>query len=279
MEIIKNINNNFAVAKDKKGNTVIIRGKGIGFGSVPREVEREVDKSKIERSYYDVDENLLSLINSIPEDIISISTKIIDYARMVIDNPISSSIVFTLADHINFAIKRFKKNMDIKLPFVYDIQHLYEKEYRIGLYGLNLLKKEMKQYLPTEEASYIAMHLINAEEQSKNKTLDDEKVLEDIAMMIESEYDMKINRDSFNYSRFASHIFYLLKRGKTNHLVATDNKELFQKIKKDYKKSYECSEKIAIYLRDKLKILLNEEEKLYLMLHINRLCTREDCDQ
>ncbi|MEF2609168.1 MAG: PRD domain-containing protein [Faecalicoccus sp.] len=48
---------------------------------------------------------------------------------------------------------------------------------------------------------------------------------------------------------------------------------------KNYKKSYECSEKIAIYLRDKLKILLNEEEKLYLMLHINRLCTREDCDQ
>ena len=275
MEIIKNINNNFAVAKDKKGNTVIIRGKGIGFGSVPR----EADKSKIERSYYAVDENLLFLINSIPEDIISISTKIIDYARMVIDNPISSSIVFTLADHIDFAIKRFKKNMYIKLPFVYDIQHLYEKEYRVGLYGLNLLKKEMKQYLPMEEASYIAMHLINAEEQSKNKTLDDERVLEDIAMMIESEYDMKINRDSFNYSRFASHIFYLLQRGKTNHLIATDNKELFQKIKKNYKKSYECSEKIAIYLQDKLKILLNEEEKLYLMLHINRLCTREDCDQ
>ena len=103
---------------------------------------------------------------------------------------------------------------------------------------LNLLKKEMKQYLPMEEASYIAMHLINAEEQSKNKTLDDERVLEDIAMMIESEYDMKINRDSFNYSRFASHIFYLLQRGKTNHLIATDNKELFQKIKKNYVPAY-----------------------------------------
>lgn len=275
MEIIKNINNNFAVAKDKKGNTVIIRGKGVGFGSVPR----QADKSKIERSYYDVDENLFSLISNIPEDIIMISTKIVDHARMVIDNPISSSIVFTLADHINFAIERFKKNMDIKLPFIYDVQHLYEREYKIGLYGLDLLKKEMRQYLPKEEASYIAMHLINAEEQEKNKTLDDEKILEDITSLIESEYGIRINRDNFNYSRFASHIFYLLKRGKTNHLVATDNRDLYQKIKTDYKKSYECSEKIAIYLQDKLKILLNEEEKLYLMLHINRLCTREDCDQ
>ena len=110
MEIIKNINNNFAVTKDKNGNTVIIRGKGVGFGSVPR----EADKSKIERSYYDVDENLFSLINGIPEDIVAISTKIIDYARMTLENPISSSIVFTLADHINFAIERFKKNMDVK---------------------------------------------------------------------------------------------------------------------------------------------------------------------
>ncbi len=275
MKIIKNINNNFAVAKDKNGNTVIIRGKGIGFGSIPR----EADKSKIERSYYDVDENLFSLINGIPEDIVLISTKIIDYARMVLDNPINSSIVFTLADHINFAIERFKKNMDIKLPFIYDIQHLYEKEYSVGIYGLNLLIKEKKQYLPKEEASYIALHLINAEEQEKNKTLDDEKVLEDITAMIESEYEFKINRDNFNYSRFASHMYYLLKRGKTNHLVATDNKDLYQKIKTDYKKSYECSEKIAIYLENELKILLNEEEKLYLMLHINRLCTREDCDQ
>ena len=169
--------------------------------------------------------------------------------------------------------------MDLKLPIIYDIQHLYEKEYKIGLYGLELLKKQMMQYLPKEEASYIALHLINAEEQTKNKTLDDEKVLEDITAIVESEFEMKINRENFNYSRFASHVFYLLKRGKTNHLVDTDNKDIYEKIKTDYYKSFECSERIAIYLEDQLKILLNEEEKLYLMLHINRLCTREDCDQ
>ena len=36
-----------------------------------------------------------------------------------------------------------------------------------------------------------------------------------------------------------------------------------------------CVEKISKYLNDEYSINLNDEEKLYLMLHINRLCSRE----
>ena len=36
-----------------------------------------------------------------------------------------------------------------------------------------------------------------------------------------------------------------------------------------------CIEKISKYLGDEYSISLNDEEKLYLMLHINRLCSRE----
>ena len=275
MQIIKNINNNFAVAVDKKGNTLVIRGKGVGFGQVPR----EADKKLIERSYYDVDENYISMINEIPDDIIQISTRIIDQARMTLENPINSNIVFTLADHINFSIERYRKNMNIKLPIVYDVQHLYEKEYKLGLYGIELVKKELSEYLPKEEASYIALHLINAEEQIRNKTLDEDKFVEEITEIIESEYDIRINKENFNYSRFASHMYYLFKRSKDKIKVSSDNEALYEKLKKDYQKTNECTEKVADYLKEKLKTELSDEEKLYLMLHINRLCTREDCDQ
>lgn len=277
MQIIKNINNNFAIAIDGAGNRLIVSGKGIGFGSVPRTLD---DITRINRSYYDVDEAYISMINEIPEEIIDISNRIVDKARMVIDNPISSNIVFTLADHINFSIQRYKKKMNIKLPIVYDIQHLFENEMSIGEYGLKLIHKELNIYLPKEEAAYIALHIINAEEQDRNKKVNqDEEIIDKITDIIEKEYDIKINKDNFNYSRFVSHMHYLLKRGKTKHLIYSDNNTIYDKLKNDYQKTYDCVKKVSEYLNRILKIELTDEEKLYLMLHINRLCTREDCNQ
>lgn len=277
MQIIKNINNNFAIAIDNSGNKLIVSGKGIGFGKVPRKIE---DITKIDRSYYDVDDVYVSMINNIPEEIIAISNKIIDQARLLINNPISSNIVFTLADHIQFCIQRYEKNMDVKLPIVYDIQHFFEKEMCIGEYGLKLIRKKLNINLPKEEAAYIALHIINAEEKRKNTNLDeDNKIIENITKIIEEEYGLKINKESFNYSRFVTHMHYLLKRSKNNQLIDTVNKDVYEKLKEDYQKTYQCVRKVTIYLNSELKIKLSSEEKLYLILHINRLCSREDCNQ
>lgn len=277
MRIIKNINNNFAIAVDGAGNRLIISGKGIGFGKVPRELE---DITRINRSYYDVDEAYVSMLNEIPEEIIAISAQIVDQARRHIDNPISSNIVFTLADHIHFSIQRCQKQMNVQLPIVYDIQHLFEKEMSIGAYGLRLIQKELHITLPKEEAAYIALHIINAEMQDKNKKTDkDNEIIEHILTIIEREYDMQINKDNFNYSRFVSHMHYLLKRGESKQLINTDNKAIYDKLKQDYRQSYECVRQVSAYLNGIFHMELSDEEKLYLMLHINRLCTREDCNR
>lgn len=60
MKIIKSINNNFAVAEDSAGNQCIVSGKGIGFGTVPREI---TDLGVINRTYYDVDSAYIAIIN------------------------------------------------------------------------------------------------------------------------------------------------------------------------------------------------------------------------
>ena len=276
MKIIKNINNNYAVAIDSDGNQLIVSGKGIGFGPVPRMVK---DITIINRSYYDIDETYITMINDIPDEIIDISSKIIDTTRSVINNPISSNIVFTLADHIHFSIERFNKNMNIKLPIIYDVQHLFEKEYKIGLYGLKLIKNQLNVYLPKEEAVYIALHIINAEKQEENTKNINEEIINDITKIVENDYFIVIDKDNFNYSRFVSHMHYLLKRGKSKHLIESKNDKLYQTMVHDYPKTYECSKRISEYLENKLKLKLTDEEKLYLMLHINRLCTREDCNQ
>ena len=274
MRAIKKINNNVALCIDDKGEEVIARGKGIGFGTFPY----ELDISRIERTYYGINNNLLSMINEISEDVLNISTSVIDKARIEISNPISSNIVFTLADHIQFVIKRNKEHMDIKLPIASDIRFLFETEYEIGKYALSLIKEKMGIWLPEEEAAYIALHIVNAEQKERaQKGLDNDEIVKEIVSIIEKEYGIQINEDNFNYSRFVSHMHYLFKRGKTRHLIESSNDLLYTDMKNNYPETYACEEKISDYLKDKLDIDLTDEEKLYLMLHINRLCTREDC--
>lgn len=276
MKILKNINNNFALAQDSKGNMLIVSGKGIGFGAVPREVK---DITMINRSFYNVDEVYISMINELPEEIIWISNKIIERANQVLDKPISNNIIFTLADHIKFSINRHQKHMNMKLPITCDIEHLFEKEVSLGEYGLHLIKKQMHIVLPKEEAAYIALHILNFEEQEASKQSLNEEIIEAITHIIETEYDRTIDRKNFNYSRFVSHMHYLIKRSKTNHLMLSQNKDVYQKLIESYPKTRDCVEKVNSYINEKLRSELTDEEKLYLMLHINRLCTREDCNQ
>ena len=275
MKAVKSINNNVVLCVGKNGNEIIARGKGIGFHDFPY----ELDVRFIERTYYDVDEKYISMINDIPEEILDISTLIIDKASNTIDCPFSANIIFTLADHINFSIERTKKNINIKLPITQDIKHLFEKEYAIGKYGLNLIKKKLKIWLPDEEATYIALHIINAESQYEAKENINEDIIIDIIDIIEKEYEISINKNDFNYSRFVTHMHYLFKRGRSKHLLKTMNEQLYEATKEEFPKNYSCVEKVTDYLKKKMNLNLTNEEKLYLMLHINRLCSREECYQ
>lgn len=277
MKIIKNINNNYAVAVDSAGNQLVVSGRGIGFGTVPRE---EMDLKKINCTYYDVDENYIAMIKDLPEDIINASTKIVEYARSVLENPIGSNLVFTLADHIQFSIQRHEKNLDIKLPILPDIQQLFEKEYDIGKYGVKLLRQEMKIYLPNDEAAYIALHIINAEEREKSEeTLDDTSLIENIIRIIEKDFSIKVNENTANYSRFVSHMHYLFKRTKESRQIKSVNEKMYLSVKNDYPDTAVCTDHVSAFLKTERNIALTDEEKLYLMLHINRLCSREDCNQ
>lgn len=276
MKILKSINNNVALCVDSDGNELVVFGKGVGFHKTTDEVEL----SRIERTYYDVDGSYIAMINEIPEDIIKISDKIVLYARTLLENNISSNLVFTLADHIHFCIQRYKKNLVLNLPITNDIEQLFEKEMKIGRYSVDLIKEKYNILLPKEEVASIAIHIINAEEKEKSSVnVESNELINEITKIIEDSFHTTINREDFNYSRFVSHMHYLLKRLKEKRLINTKNKKIYETLISSYQETYECTEKISYYLKNRMKIELNDEEKLYLILHVNRLCIREDCYQ
>lgn len=278
MQVIKKINNNVVICLDNNNHELIAFGRGIGFPPTPYELN---DISKIDRTYYGVNSSYLGLINEIPENIFEVSAKIVDMAVNYIDCELSSNLVFTLADHINFAIERNRANMNFKNPFLYDIQYFYEKEMDIGNLALKIIRRYLKVNLPEEEAGNIALHFINAEalnEKDKEFNFSD-TIIEEVTHLIEKELDIRIKREDFNYSRFVSHLQYLIKRKDTAGNASSDNIKLCMEMKQEFPQIYQCVLKIRDYMAKKLEWELNEEEQLYLILHVNRLYAREDCNR
>ena len=145
MKVIKNINNNISLCLDSRNNEVVAFGKGIGFTKPPY----DVPLSKIDRTFYDVDEEQLAVLKRIPEDVLEAAAEIVDLANEKMDNQFRENVVFTLADHIDFSVQRYRKNINIKLPLLYEVRQLYPGESELGKQALDILKKTPESLPPT----------------------------------------------------------------------------------------------------------------------------------
>ena len=208
------------------------------------------------------------------------AAEIVDLANEKMDNQFRENVVFTLADHIDFSVQRYRKNINIKLPLFYEVRQLYPKESEIGKQALNILKKRLDIALPQEEAAAIALHFVNYKAQAETTPdIDYGSIIEQATGIIEQELQVTVDRDSFNYYRFVTHMHYMMKRTLDDAMIDTQNRDIFESMKKEYPSIYSCSVKVAALIEQQLKKSLSEEEILYLILHINRLCAREDCDR
>lgn len=268
MKVVKNIHNNISICLDSKGNEVIAFGKGIGFMKPPYEVPIE----KIERTFYNIQPMFIDMISQIPEEIIQISIKIIDYANSLTEQQHNENLVFTLADHITFAIKRLKENINVSFPLIHEVKHMYPDEIKIGEYALNLIERKLKVKLPKQEAAIITLHIVDYGLSSCRVEENCQSKIEKTTKVIEETMGIKIDKEGFNYSRFVSHMYYLLDRVDKHEEVKSQNERMFANLIKEYPKTYECAKRIC----NVLDIQLADEEMLYLVLHVNRLSSREE---
>lgn len=272
----KKINNNFAICLDSNGQEIIAYGKGIGFGKIPYQLE---DLSLVERTFYDIDNHMVLLANQIPEKTFEVATKIVDIANLYLNNSFSSNLIFSLADHITFAIDRLNKGIFIANPLGKDINFLYEKELQVGRIALNIVENELGVRLPDKEVTNIAIHFIEAEVYSSNTAefQSKEQVITEIMDLLEKEMEISIDKNDATYIRFVTHLEYLLKRSPSKVEASSKNMQLFEQSKAEFTEAYQGAMLISDYIYANLKWLPNEEELLYLIIHINRLCSKADC--
>lgn len=269
LHVKKKINNNVVVCTDDNGKYLIAFGKGLGFKDIPYEIN---DMSLVQRTFYSVRKEYISLLNEIPEEIVNLAVRIVDYARSKIPSVINETLYFVMADHLNFAIDRAKRNLYIVTSLSYDIKHYYPLEMEVGRKAVRLINRELDIELPADEASNIAFHIVEAEESGTDaKEKIEKRIIDSVTGIVEEQFDIGIDRESFNYSRFATHIQYLILRKSADSPVISDNRNMFEEIRVSYPETYECALKVANYLNQKTGDDLSNEEILYLMLHINRL--------
>lgn len=269
MKVVKNINNNVSLCLDSQGNEVIAFGKGIGFLKPPY----EIPLAKIERTFYDINSNYYDIIAQIPEDIMDLASRIVDYANEQIGHRYQSSLIVTLADHIQFTLKRALNDIQIQLPAMYEVKQLYPLEMKIGLYSRKLIEETLHISLPEEEAASIALHLVYYNSQKQSSTQQSKSKVEQCADVIEREMQITIDKTGFHYLRFVTHMYYLLDRADRKASILSENNKMFLALKEEYPSTYQC----ALKVKAVLNVEFNDEEVLYLILHINRLCIREDC--
>ena len=278
MIVIKKINNNVAVCRDNNGRELVAFSKGIGFPAMPYEL---TDLRKIERTFYNIGVQYLSLLNEIPYEIIQFTADELQLIQDELPCETYASLVFTLSDHIAFVIERAQKGIYVKMPSVYELELNYPHEVKAGRHFVAAIRRRFRVKLPKSEVQGIVMHLINARERSKTDEAQgmeqlNEEILDETTRIIEEELHIKVQKGTFNYARFATHVQYLVDRIFEHRPIDTDNLLLYRSVQEEYTEVSDCVDKICAYYKETWKLELSEEEKLYLILHVNRVCSREE---
>ncbi len=269
MRIIKRINHNAVVCRDGKGRDVVALGRGIGFPDQGDDVE----VSRINRTYYNLDDRYLALFDEIPLDVLDCAAQIVDLIRGAIPYELSPSFPLTLADHIAFMLKRAREHLTVGLPFSYDMAHLHPLEYRMGVFTVERVERAFDVRLNDREAAGVALSILMAAmpDDSAGHETDSEALLDDVTRDIEEELGIRVDRRGAAYARFATHVLYLIKARDASDASGDHEDGLLEILERDNQQIVRCASRVAQRLGRELDHELADGERVYLTLHIHRL--------
>ena len=277
MRIKKLINNNILCVVDKKGNELIVTGRGIGF---QRHRGEFVDPALVERIYRMEEmaeqKKLRELVEKIPIEHLALTEALIEHIKTQIPQKLNQSLLITLADHISFAIARKAQGVEFSNPLKGSIMCYYPTEYHLGQHCLKVVREQLGVALQEDEAAFIALHIVNAElNTNMSEMYDITNLIEGALSVVEYFYQRKFDRESLDFNRFVVHLRYFAQRLFQGKMMEDDQGEhdvMFrQLIMKNCKEHYKCAQCIGDYVKNTYQKTLSEEELTYLTIHLKRI--------
>ncbi|SCP95949.1 PRD domain-containing protein [Anaerobium acetethylicum] len=272
--VIKALNHNGVMAVDMDNNKeYILLGKGVGFGRKVNERMEVPADAKVYLLQQETDRgSSREIVSSIEPEFLEIANAIIIEAEKQFDK-IDTGILFPLADHIAFAVKRIRSHSQISNPLTQDIKALFPDEYRVAASGKKIFMEMQGIDISDDEVGYIALHIHSAIEDEKvSQAMQTAAVVRECITMIESEIGREIDIESLSYNRLMSHIKYMTARALKGESIKLDMNEY---IRERFPKSFALAETVCKKLGRELKKEFKPVEVGYLAMHIERVFSDE----
>ncbi|MDU5110498.1 MAG: PRD domain-containing protein [Clostridium sp.] len=277
IRIEKILNNNVVTSINDNNEEIIVMGRGIAFRKKVKDIIVEKNIEKIfTLSNPNMNNKFIELISSIPLEYTVISEEIIRYAKEKTGKKFNESIYISLTDHIYNAIDRHKQGIRVTNGLSWETKRLYSEEYEVGIEALEIIKKEFDITLSEDEAAFIALHFVNANLNEEMPILMEiTKLIQEILNIVKYNFNIEFDLESLSYYRFITHLKFFAQRLFNNKINEKDEEnDLFYIIKEKYNESYKCVMKIQKFILERYKYDLSKEEMLYLIIHIQKLISK-----
>ena len=266
--------NSFMGIESKNDQECLIMGKGVAFG---KKVGQTVSITGDARVY-----SLKELTDrgEAREIIKSVSPLCLELANEVLDQAeeefgkVDRSILFTMADHLDFAVRRIQNGEQISNPLTDDIRIMFYKEYKVAGCIRDLLKEKLGIRIDEHEIGYIALHVHAAiVDENVSQAMEIARTVRECICMVEEETGKSIDVMSLSYNRLMNHVRYMVARAIHGEKLKMSLND-YMSVK--FPGPYMTAEKICRKMEKSLKLPIPDIEIGYLAMHLERMMDREE---
>lgn len=273
MKILKIYNNNLVLSRNKAGTEVIVKGNGIGF---QKKKGQEIDDDRVEKIFVTETskkrKQVQTYLLSIPEEYFDFVEHFVNRMKKKYNLELNENIYFTLSDHINGTVQRLEKGITIRNMLLMDIKRIYKDEYDIGIQMIEEIKEKFGKKFPDDEAGFIALHFVNAEDGNAGAAEEISQIIKKILDTVAKYYEpIEFHEDSLYYQRFMTHLKYFAQRFLNKEMHYDEDTSLYEIVKNQYKEAYGCVKLIYLMMEEDYSYQMTEEEMLYLIIHIQKV--------
>lgn len=272
--IRKVLNHNAAIViRMEDNNEYLLMGKGVGFGKKTGErVEAGPEDTAYALQQLTDRGDAKEIIKAVSPACLELANEVLNEAERVLGK-IDRSILFPMADHIEYAVRRIKNHEQISNPLTEDIRVLFHREYKVAQCVVPLLWERMQVKIDEHEIGYIALHVHAAIEDEKvSQAMQIARAVRECISLVEQQTGKKIDIMSLAYNRLMNHVRYMVARAMNGEKLKLNMND-YMRVK--FPEAFDTAAVICGEIGKSLNRKLDEVETGYLAMHIERVTDDE----
>lgn len=184
----------------------------------------------------------------------------------------------SLSEHILGVYHRILDNT-YQTSQIPDIKDEYPLENKIAQESVKIIERDLKIKLPVSERKNIMLHLINARIPEKKQVnrekniINIEEMLHIVQVILDQHNIYRLASNNDEYERFMIHLQYLFRRLEQGKKFRSSDitKKVKDELISEYPESFVVVKEIDEQLKQDFQWEISDEEKLYLIVHIQRI--------